>query len=590
MIALRPWCLALPLLCWLCGAARADVRYVTEIVGVEDQALAGRLREGSQLVALQDRLPPSEAALRRRADDDVPQLLQILHDAGYWAAMIDVRIATDVQPERVTIQVTPGPLYHLAGVRFTSPEGGTPPLLGDYAPSAFGLEIGGPARAAPVIDAQGRILAIYGERGRPFAKVTDRRVVIDDAKRTMDVTYTIDAGPEVRFGKPIIEGLHMLQPGYVERRLAWREGAIYDEREVAATRKALIDSNLFTIVQISHAAQPSADGSVPMTISLVERAPRSIGVGANYSTSLGFGALAFWEHRNLFGNAESLRITTQFAQSQLGLLAQFRRPDLGAKDQDLLATALLADETPIAYNSRRLMVSSGLERRFGKSYTVGGLLDFEHANVTAHGIAQHYQLMGLPLYVRRDTTDSPLDPVHGTRASFEVTPYTSISGTDFQFVTSRLAGSAYQALTGDDRLVLAGYARIGSVFGETLNHLPADKRLYVGGGGSVRGYGYQLVGPLDSSNRPFGGRSSLEFGAELRTKITDTIGLVPFFDAGNVYSTSLPRLTARLFSGVGLGLRYYTPVGPIRLDVATPLPRRPSDSLVQVYISLGQAF
>jgi translocation and assembly module TamA len=589
MTVLRLLCFALPLLCWLGGPARADISYVTQIAGVDDP-LAGQLHDNSQLVALQDRRPASEAALRRRADDDVPRLVQILHDAGYWAAAIEVRIAAQEQPVKVTLQVTPGPLYHLDSVRFVTPEGGAPPLLPDYKSSAFGLDIGGPALAAPVVSAEGRILSTYAERGHPFAKAADRRVVIDDGTHTMSVTYTVDAGPEARFGPPNIEGLKALHPGYVERRVAWHEGEIYDQREVETTRRALVDSNLFTVVQVTPAPAPGADGRVKMTISLVERLPRSVGVGADYSTSLGFGALAYWENRNLFGNAESLRVTTQFAQSQLGLLTQFRRPDLGATGQDLLATADLADETPEAYTSRRLKLSSGLERRFAKSYVAGALLDYEHGNVTAHSAEQHYQLAGVPLYVRRDTTNSLLDPTSGSRAAIETTPYSGVAGTHLGFVTSHLSGSAYQPIGGDDRLVLASYAKVGSIFGEPRQRLPADKLLYVGGGGSIRGYGYQLVGPLDAANKPFGGLSSLEFGAELRAKITDTIGLVPFIDAGNVYESSLPRLSARIFYGVGLGLRYYTPIGPIRLDLATPLSRRPSDGLLQVYISLGQAF
>ncbi len=589
MILLRLLCFALLVLCWLGGSARADISYSTKIVGV-DGALADKLRDSSQLVALQDRQPSSTAALRRRADDDVPRLVQVLHDAGYWAATVDVQIAVQEQPVKVTVQVDPGPLYHLERVTFVTPDGGTPPLLPDYNPSAFGLEIGGPALAEPVLTAESRVLSTYADRGRPFAKITDRRVVIDDGTHTMNVTYTVDAGSEARFGPSKIEGLKNLEPDYIERRISWREGAVFDQQEVATTRKALVDSNLFSVVEITPAKMPDADGRVPVTITLVERLPRSVGVGADYSTSLGFGVLAYWENRNLFGNAESLRVTTQFAQSQIGLLTQFRRPDLGATGQDLLATADLADETPVAYTSRRLKLSSGLERRFEKIYTAGALLDYEHGNVTAHSTTQHYQIAGVPLYVRRDTTGNLLDPVSGTRAAVETTPYTGVAGTHLTFVTSRISGSAYQAIGGDERFVLAGYARMGSIFGETREALPADKLLYVGGGGSVRGYGYQLVGPLDSNNKPFGGLSSLEFGAELRAKVTDTIGLVPFIDAGNVYETSLPRPSAKMFYGVGLGLRYYTAIGPVRLDLATPLSRRPSDSIIQVYISLGQAF
>ncbi|HZS82553.1 MAG TPA: BamA/TamA family outer membrane protein [Stellaceae bacterium] len=589
MIGLRALPLAVLLLGAGLGTARADVPYETRIEGAPD-SVAGQLNDHSQLVKLQDKPPPSAAALRRRAEDDLPILLRILHDAGYWAAAIGIGIDTAAQPAKVTLRVDRGPLYHLAQVALTTPEGGAPPLIGGTAPAAFGLDLGGPAMAAPVIAAEKRIAGALADGGYPYAKVTDRHVVIDDARRTMSVTYTVAVGPKARFGAAAIEGLKTLNPGYVDRRIAWRPGAVYDERQVEATRKALVDSNLFSLVEIRHADQPDPDGRVPMTIRLSERLKHSVGAGVQYGTHFGFGASAFWEDRNLFGNAERLRITGIFAQSRLGLSAQFRRPDFLAPRQDLLVGAELADESPVAYTSRRLRLSPGLERRLGSDVTFGGGLAYEHGNVTAHDVTQHYQLLGVPLYLRRDATNDLLNPVRGDREAFETTPYHSIDGSGLAFVTSRLSGSLYQPVGADDDYVLAGFARLGSIFGASRDRIPADKRLYAGGGGSIRGYGYQLVGPLDAGDKPLGGRSSLEFGSELRIKITQTIGLVPFIEAGDVYATSLPRLTGRLFYGAGLGLRYYTAVGPVRLDLATPLSRRSVDSPIQVYISLGQAF
>ncbi|MBV9522244.1 MAG: BamA/TamA family outer membrane protein [Alphaproteobacteria bacterium] len=590
MIALRACFPALLLSCWLAGTALADIAYETEIAGAPNKTLAAALKENSQLVKLQDRPPPSDAALRRRAEDDRPTLLRIMHDGGYWAARIDVAIDAAAHPTKVTLRVDPGPLYHLTKLVFVTPQGGTPPLVAGFVPETFGLTLGGAARAAPVIAAEGKIVAALGERGYPFAKVTERRVVIDDAARSMAVTYTVEAGTQARFGALAIDGLKSLDPGYVERRVTWRRGAPYDERKVAATRKALIDSNLFSLVTVGHAEGPAPDGTVPMRITLSERLPRSIGAGVEYSTNYGLGASAFWEHRNLFGNAEKLRVTTIFAQSQLDLSVGFRRPDLGAAGQDLVVTGELADESPVAYTSRRLRVLAGLERRLGTILTLGAGTAYEHGNVTAHNITQHYQLIGLPLYLRRDDTDDLLNPVRGDREAIETTPYESIDGSGLSFLSSRLSGSLYQPVGEGDDYVLAGFARLGSIIGASRDRLPADKRLYAGGGGSIRGYGYQLVGPLDIGNKPLGGRSSLEFGGELRVKITQSLGLAPFLEAGDVYTTSLPRPTGRLFYGTGIGLRYYTSVGPIRLDLATPLSRRSVDSPIQVYISLGQAF
>lgn len=590
MIVFRPFRLALLLLlCGLAGQAWADVPYETEITGVSEGDLAASLRDNSQLVKLQDRPPPSVAALRRRATADLPTLEQILHDAGYWAAHIEVAIDQAKQPTKVTLHVDPGPLYRLTRVVFTTPQGGAPAIVGGEKPAAFGLAVGDAARAAPVLDAEPKILTALANHGYPFAKIADRRVVIDDQAHSMTVTYTIDTGARARFGALTTTGLTSLDPRYVERRVTWKRGALYDGRKVAATRTALVDSNLFSIAEVRHADRPDPDGTVPMTIVLSQRLPHSIGAGVQYGTHYGFGVTTFWEDRNLFGYAENLRITGTFAQSQLSLATQFRRPDFGATGQDLILRGELADESPVAYTSRRLRLLGGIERRLDPRLTVGAGLAYEHGNVSAHNMTQHYQLASLPLYLRRDDSDNLLNPTRGNRESIEVTPYEGTSGSAITFVTTKLAASVYQPIAGE-RAVLAGFARVGSIFGASRDQLPADHRLYAGGGGSIRGYGFQLVGPLDEGDKPLGGRSSLEFGTELRVKVTETIGIVPFLEAGNVYATSLPRPTGRLFYGAGLGLRYYTAVGPIRLDIATPLSRRHVDSPVQVYISLGQAF
>ncbi|HLI10667.1 MAG TPA: BamA/TamA family outer membrane protein [Alphaproteobacteria bacterium] len=570
--------------------------YEPRITGLADKALIGDLEALSRLFTLRDKPPDTLAGLRQRAEDDLTRLLPAVQGAGYWAAGLAYTVDATKTPVVVTITVTPGPLYHLKSVSFTTPKGGKPPPLADNAPKAFGLEIGGPARTAPVLAAEGAIAAAYANEGRLYAKVVSRKVVIDRATDTMDVTYVIDAGPKVRFGPARIEGLSRTDPAYAERRIKWRRGAVYDAREVAKTNKALLDTGLFSTVRIDPATAPNAAGEVPMTITLTERVRHSVGAGLDYDTSEGFGANAMWEYRNIFGAGESLGLSTELAQQRLAGLARFRKPDFLATDQDLVIEAELADEMPDPYEARRIRLFTGLDRHFTPELSGGVGLQGEKANVTQNALFDavpahvQYALLGVPIFARRDTTDDLLNPTRGNRESVTVTPYTHLSGPDLNFVALQGKASGYQKLAADDRLVAAGFVTLGSILGESVEDLPADKRLYAGGGGSVRGYGYQRAGPLASNNLPIGGVSSLVLGAELRIKVTETIGVVPFFDAGNVYRTSLPDPGKGLFYGPGIGARYYTPIGPVRLDVAFPLHKRPSDGSFQVYISIGQAF
>jgi translocation and assembly module TamA len=579
------------LVCGLCRAvpAAADEPYRVTFAGITVPAVADALENASQLVALANRPPASPAALRRRTLDDLPRLEAALHAEGYWQAKIAYRIDANEHPAHVTITPVPGPLFHIARVAFVLPSAAPATLMADKGAAAIGLAPGTPARSAPVADGNARIVALYGENGYPFAQVSDRHVTVDVATATMSVTYVIEPGQAARFGATTITGLRRTARDFVTRRIAWTMGARYDVRAVETTRQALVRSTLFSAVSITHAVGIAADGTVAMTITVTEGPPRSIGAGAGYNTNLGFGARTFWEHRNLLGEGEDLRLTAGAAQRQLGVGAEFRRPDFAGRKIDLLANAALLHETTDAYRSRRWRGYVGLEDLAFPTYTLGAGVSLERAYLTESTHDENYLLLGTPFYLRRDTSDDLLNPTKGTRTNVTITPYHGLLARDLSFISARIEERGYQRLDARGHVVLAGYAALGSIVGASLAGLPADKRLYAGGAGSVRGYGYQRAGPLDVNGDPSGGRSSLEFGTELRYRITDTIGLVPFFDAGNVYASNLPNKPS-LFYGAGIGLRYYTAIGPIRLDLAFPIDKRAGDSAVQVYISIGQAF
>ena len=578
-------------------AGQADIHYETTISGASDSDLANLLDKVSELKTLEDRLPASEEALRRRADRDLGRLSDAARSLGYWDAQFHYDLDSAVEPQKVTVKVTPGPLYHVASVAVLGPDGRPLPIPPNAPP--LPLKPGDPARTAPVVAAESGLLAAFGDSGHPFAKIDSRQVVIDHRSHTMEVTYKLIPGPAMRFGEVSINGLKTLNPGYVERRLRWRRGEAYNAATVEETRRALIESGLFSTVQITPTADSREPGSAQMTIDATERPHRTVGAGVGYNTSQGAAARVFWENRNLFGNAEYLKLSATGGQQVYGVNANFRRPDFLVTDQDFLATAEIADDTPVAYHSRRALATAGVERRFGRLLTGGELVEAEKANVeqlanvstnTSAQRTQRYTLFGIPAYLKLDTTDNLLSPTRGWRAQLSVTPAHIFSTPSATYVTSLLSASTYWKVDANGRAILAGKAALGTLDGAPLASLPADQRIYVGGGGTIRPYGYQMAGQLAPNNDPIGGRSSLVLNFESRVKITDTIGVVPFVDAGSYYESSVPQLGHRLFYGVGLGLRYYTPFGPLRLDLATPLYKRNADSWVQVYVSLGEAF
>lgn len=565
--------------------------YKTKFVGVEDSALMKELRDSSQLVSLEKDKADSEGALARRADDDLERLRPVMRAAGYYDADLSYDIDAHTEPWQVTVKIVPGEPYRLREVRLIAPGGPVPPLLDQFKPEAVGLEHGAVATSAAVVGAEAKITRSYTERGWPLAKITSREAVIDRADHSMHVTYTVDAGAQASFGATKISGLEEVDRRFVEEQITWQAGESYDSKKVDAVRQALIGSNLFSTVKLAPADSVGPDGRIPMHLEVAERPAHSIGLGAYYDTSLGVGARGYWEHRNLFGAGELLRLELNAGQSIYGGLLRFKKPDLfGDRNLSLLSELSLGQENVTAYDRRIARAFAGVDYHYTPMITAGGGVEALQSHVTDDVRSQDYALIGLPVYVKRDASNDLLNPTRGNREGLTLTPYTSVSGPSISFVKGKLTVSGYQQIGPTDRFVLAGFGNIGSVAGVSLDALPRDQRLYVGGGGSVRGYGYQKAGPLDAFGKPIGGLSSLELGLELRTRITDTIGIANFVEGGTVYAHALPQFDKRLFWGTGIGLRYYSPLGPIRFDIATPLHRRKQDGAVQVYISLGQAF
>ncbi|BBK45105.1 outer membrane protein assembly factor [Allostella vacuolata] len=572
--------------------ASAQVPYAASlVVSTGEDAIADQLRSISETLKRKDEAPASRAALARRVADDRRGLTDTLRALGHFDSKVETSIDRNATPIAVTITVDPGPLYLISDLAIALPAGAAA-LPADF-PSAdgFGLALGDPAASAEILAAERHILARLGANGRPLARQVDRRILVDHGLRAASVTWTIDPGAPAQFGDTLVEGLADAREPMVRRRITWKPGQPYDTREVEKTRKALAATGLFSSVRVTGAEQVAPDGSLPMTLTLVEGERRSIGGGANYSTSTGFGLEVFWEHRDLLGNNDRLRLSGTFAEQEFGADATFRQPYFLADEQDLVATIALADEKPPAYENKYFRAFTGLERRFLPHWTVGAGLQYEREIVTAQDQTNRYHLVSVPTFIRRDTSDDLLNPTRGYRTSITATPYLGVQDSALGFFKLRIDQTGYWRLDEAGSWVLAANASLGSLLGAGRGEVPAPQRFYAGGGGSIRGFGYQMAGPVDKDDDPIGGKSLITAGAELRIKITDTIGIVPFLEAGTVADSSIPGFGDRLLVGAGLGLRYYTGFGPVRLDVGTPLNRRKGvDDLVQVYISLGQAF
>jgi translocation and assembly module TamA len=574
----------------VCGVARAEVPYEVTFTPTGDDALDSAIEEASQLSALSERAPDSDAALRSRAADDRGRFNAVARAFGYYDDTVDVAIDSKASPVKITVTVVPGPPYLLTSVMVVGMNGKMlPPSVPSITTEQLGLVLDKPALAAPVAAANARIERIFRAKGYPFASVRNRKVTIDHGTHTMAVVYELDPGPTASFGRTSFKGLESVDETYVARHLSWTAGDPYNVDLVEKTRDALVASNLFSTVAIDTQKGPEPD-IVPMAVDVTERLPRSVAIGGSYASTEGISANSSWEHRNLFGEAEDLKFGILVGQEDSALTADFRKPDIFGVNWDLVSNITINKEDAIAYTSEGEQFSTGFEYKGFHQIVIGMGLSLGHATITDFELHQRYTLIGLPVYAKRDNTDDLLNPTTGDREGVTVTPYTDPGNSGLTFVSGRINGSYYQRLGDSDRYVVAVSGALGATVGVGLDELPKDKRFYAGGGGSVRGYGFQRAGPIDANDTPIGGLSSAEASLEFRYKLTQTIGIVPFVDAGNVYDTSFPDLSKRVFIGAGIGARYYTGLGPLRFDIGAPLHRRSGDRPFQIYVSLGQAF
>jgi translocation and assembly module TamA len=344
------------------------------------------------------------------------------------------------------------------------------------------------------------------------------------------------------------------------------------------------------MVRVTHAKTLDEGGLLSVTIAVTERRHRSIVAGISYKTDEGPGAKVSWEHRNLFYGGERLRLSGAVSDFTRAVEGGFRKPGFWRDDQSLRINIRIAEDRPDAYTSRSLRCSALIDRELTKEVTVGGGLAFKTSKVTQLEDEESFNLLSVPVYFDWDTTNDLLDPTRGGRLALQLAPYQDVIETDLVFVKGMLTASRYLAVSTRPSLVLAGQIAVGAMTGAQRDAIPADERFYAGGGGSIRGYPYQSVGPLEEGE-PLGGRSLLELSMEVRWQLSEQLGLVTFLDGGSAFSGTGLDSSEELRWGTGAGMRYFTPIGPVRLDIGVPLNRRSGvDDSFQLYVSLGQAF
>ncbi len=588
------------------------IRYSTQLQGmkgVKTDAPEGDLEHQFRALSalIKDgRKAANAAQVHARADEDVQLAQRIMHAAGYYDGIATATV--DLVPGQpgqvhVTLVATPGSRYDLSHVAVIQalPE---PTAL---AYDALGLKRGDPIDAALIEGAEANISLRLPQLGYPFVQLGQRDIALDDDTHSGDYTLPVEAGPKSRFAGIRTTGATVFDVKHLSIFRRYKPGQIYDSRQVEDLRQALVATSLFSTVTVEpvRTGPPgtdnvNADGTenVDLQVGQTKGPWHSISGTIGYATGQGATATGSYTWRNLFPPEGALILTAIAGTQEQGGSATFRRSDAGQRDRTFQTILAIDRSNYSAYQANTADISVSLSRAstpiWQKRWTwsVGGEVvgtNEEGAALTLGGARPRrtYLIGAIPLQLGYDRSNDLLNPTKGFRLNVKLSPETSLQGGKVKpYARTLFQASAYYPVL--HSLVIASRAQVGAIIGTQTDDLAPSRRLYSGGGGSVRGYGYQELGPKDPSNNPIGGRDQVEFAVEARYRFGN-YGIVPFVDAGRVGESSTPSLSGLRY-GAGIGGRYYTNFGPLRIDIATPIKRQPGEGKIALYIGIGQAF
>lgn len=566
--------------------------------------LVETFQKTSILYRLADTPPDSLIGLEQRLAVALEEARDVLRSYGYYAGRVRGRVERAASgggsDPRAVVRITflPGPQYRM-GV--TTVVADLPPSLEKEEPRLWqklprtladaGLEEGSPARAADVLAAVDRARNAFLNNGFPFAAATSTRYFADHAARTLEAEVRITPGAFVRMGDIEREGAQTVRNSYFQNMRVWRKGRPWNQERIETLRENLRGAGLFQSIDIAPGEREDEDGNRPVAVTLRGAPERTVSAAVKYHSDFGPGLQANWEHRNLTGRGDSLRLALPLWLDMQEMTANYRLPYFLRRDQDFLAGGGVLNQDTDAYRVTSGAFSAGVERRLSRWWSA-----FVKGSVEGGTIKEpdepgrEYLMLGLPLGLAYDNTGSLLNAVRGWRVMMAATPYTGSYDKNFTAVRTRVDAQSFIPVLGEDRLTLALRGVLGAIAGSNSGDVPPSVRFYSGGGGSVRGYEYQSIGPRNDKDKPLGGGSLAEMSVEARYKFTPEWGAVAFVDGGTVYDNVFEDATRTMRFGAGVGIRLYTAIGPVRADLATPLNPRDDDDLLQFYISIGQSF
>lgn len=572
------------------------------VQGVEDDDLRDLIRKA---IGTTEKPAASRFEARRRGREAAESTTAVMRSEGFYASEVTTDLG-DTEDEgdneaapRAVVKVEEGPIFRLKRPTISWESVPPSPEVQSAGTLAMALRRGAPGRAQDVLAAEGRIVSAIQQRGHADAEALPREVIVDHADRSVMPTYRIDAGPLVRLDGLVLDYGGRTEKDWIRKLVPWKPGSVYAPDEMGELERRLRETGAFDTVQV--ALQPvdqvTPEGWRPVLLTLKDRPRRSLEIGAGYSTSEGAGLDITTTRYNSWKRADTRTIALRLAELQQRLDYRVSLPHWRAPRQTLSLTASVYNEITDAYDQTGASLTADVTRRAGVNgyLTYGASVDggrvaeiLTIGNVVLRGVDRDLYNVALLGAFALDRSSDPLDPKSGWRFEARAEPIVTFGDTELTYLKVTGQGSFYLPLDAEEKFVIASRVKAGMISGADSVDVPAARRFYSGGGGSVRGYGYQGIGPRISST-PLGGISLAEASVELRYQITDRWGAVAFIDGGAVGTDTFPH-GDDFSAGIGFGVRYNLGFGPIRADIAFPLDPRDDDAPFQIYISIGQAF
>lgn len=567
-----------------------------------------------------DILPPTSSnALLYRAEMDLKLLRKALKNKGYFQGEVSYKMTIKEGGRKLDFTLKTGERYHVGGVSIIIDDQQEDPdnkttgtlLWPEKAEKVINIQVGEPVEMDKILESMGRLYKYFQGKGYFCVEIPEPLGKIDDSTKSLTLEYKIILNGKKKFGEIDISGLDNVSKIFVLNRLRLKSGDPYNAMKVDKAQRELLNTQLFSSVTLTPSLPKDSCAirdDVPLKIELLEAPQRSVGIGFRYATEEGLGGKLYWEHRNLWGGGERFRAQIEGGQWEIFSFLYFEKPDFYWVDFTLESKLEFAKERTFAFSGYVYKTYLGIKHRYDDKFSYQLGTRYEYSRLK-QGKRKNNSYVYFPLLLSYDQSNDLLNPYKGWRVKAEATPFVGDIGDHGHMFKTALFGASYLRLIKKDIFVLASWARGGHLFSSPLLNIPLNQRFYSGGINSVRGYGYQKLGPISPNRKPTGGKSQWEFGIEPRLRVGEDFGFSVFFEGGQVFSAASPRHSVNtpearihkpikkgeILFGYGAGIKYYTDIGPLRLDVAFPtkirkVHHKKYDAPFQLYICIGQSF